>query len=50
MTACPKRLEAESRRQSSDLFYEEGLLITPNGEGANIQVWDPAMYDGPVAA
>ncbi|TIP04552.1 MAG: hypothetical protein E5X72_10705 [Mesorhizobium sp.] len=32
------------------LFYEEGLLITPNGEGANIQVWDPAMYDGPVAA
>jgi hypothetical protein len=33
-----------------DLFYEEGLLITSEGEGANIQVWDPAIYDGPVSA
>lgn len=24
-----------------DLFYEEGLLITPDGEGANVQVWEP---------
>ena len=32
-----------------DLFYQEGLLITPNGEGANIQVWEPELYDGPVA-
>lgn len=37
---CPSEFDVLAD-VARDLFYEEGLIITPHGEGANIQVWEP---------